>query len=185
MKKPASAAAVLILAGLAAFASVKIDVYESGADVIARATGLLDLPAPLGSAYCGGSPGVIPNGAIAPASGSICLGSGQGFTYPITGPTGFGVGPGRYADESTGNLFGFNASLGILATPTSVVDSQSIWRNTTLAQLGLQSGDLGTWYVGDQAITARASVPGPFGFLGVLAFWEWSRRLRHRIRSTR
>lgn len=184
MKLFPPAVAALLLSASPALASVEIRIFESGADVIAEAFGTLSLPSASGPTYCGGGPGVIPNGAIAPALGAVCVGSGQGFSYSITGPSSFGSGFGRYADESTGPVFGVNGALGLLATAGSTVNSRSIWRNADLADLGLQPGTLGTWQLGGEAITATAT-PGPLGILSVATGWVCARRLRRRINSAR
>lgn len=185
---PAAALAALLTTATSApaMAAVQITIYESGSNVIAEATGTLNLPPTSGTTHCGGAPGVLANGAISPALGAICVGSGQGYTYSLDGgPTSFGGSLGRSADESWGSLFGLNSSLGLLATAGSIVDSHSIWRNTTLADLGLQSGPIGTWklkHPGEGTITATAT-PAPLGLLGLGAMWAWARRLRRRIRE--
>lgn len=179
----AAITAALLLTASPAVASVQIRIFESGSDVIAEAIGSINLPPTSGGSHCGGAPGVLANGAISPALGAICVGSGAGFTYSLDGgPTNFGGGMGRSADESWGNLFGINGGLGLLATTVSQVDSQSIWRNTTLADLGLQPGPIGTWTLNQGTISATAT-PAPFGLLGLGAMWAWARRLRRRIRE--
>jgi hypothetical protein len=184
MKLFIPAASALLLSASPALASVQIRIFESGADVVAEAIGSLSLPPTTMTTHCGGAPGVIPVGAIAPALGAVCVGSGQGFSYSITGPTSFGAGFGRYADESTGPVFGVNGALGLLATAGPTVNSVSIWRNAGLADLGLQPGTLGTWQVGSESITATAT-PGPFGILAAVLGWSWARRLRRRIKGGR
>ena len=184
MKTLIPAASALLLFASPALASVQIRIFESGADVVAEAIGSLSLPVTTTTTHCGGAPGVIPFGAIAPALGAVCVGSGQGFSYTITGPTSFGVGLPRLADESTGPVFGVNGALGLLATAGPTVNSRSIWRNADLAALGLQPGTLGTWQVGSESITATAT-PGPLGILAAISGWSWSRRLRERIRRAR
>lgn len=167
-------------------AAVTITIAQQGPDVIARAIGTLDLPPSSNEAHCGGVPGLIQDGAIAPGIGAICLGSGSGYTYSISGPSTFGTGLGRYADSSDGGLFGLNSSLGILASKGTIIDSTSTWRNTSISDLGITPGDLGTWQLGhpgEGTITARAEVPGPLGFLGAAGLWSWSRRLRARVRA--
>lgn len=181
-----AATAALLLTASPAVASVQITIYQRGSNVIAEAIGSLNLPPTSSTSHCGGAPGVLANGAISPALGAICVGSGQGYTYSISGgPTTFGGSLGRSADESWGDLFGLNSSLDLLATAGPIVDSQSIWRDTTLADLGLQPGPIGTWTLNHPAegtITATAT-PAPLGLLGLSAMWAWTRRLRRRIRE--
>jgi hypothetical protein len=183
---PAAALAALLTTSAPAMAAVQITIYELGPDVIAEAIGTLNLPPTSSTSHCGGAPGVIAHGAISPALGGLCVGSGAGFVYSLDGgPTTFGGSIGRSADESWGDLFGINASLGLLATAGPIVDSQSIWRNTRLADLGLQPGPIGTWTLDHPAegtITAAAT-PAPLGLLGLGAMWGWARRLRRRIRE--
>ena len=177
-------ATALLVAAIPSLASVQVRIYEDGPDVIAEAIGNLDLPPSTTLAACGGTPGLTPNGAVAPAFGVICVGSGTGFAYSITGPASFGTGFGRYADSSSGGLFGVTGTLGLLATDGPRIRSRSTWTNTSLASLGLTPGDLGTWQLANgEQITARAEVPGPLGLLGVAAMWGWARRLRKRIRE--
>ena len=180
----------LLLAGCgadhnSAQAAVDITIMQEGPDVIARAFGTLDLPPSTINAHCGGVPGTIPDGAIAPDIGAICVGSGGGFAYSITGPSSFGAGPGRYADTSSGGLFGFNSALGILATSGTIIDSTSTWSGATLADLGISPGGLGTWQTPGGSVTARAEVPAPIGLLGVGAMLTWTRILRRKITEAR
>lgn len=189
MKHPILTAASLLLITTSAFpsmAAVSVTIAQHGPDVIARAIGTLDLPPASNEAHCGGVPGLIPDGAIAPGIGAICLGSGSGYAYSISGPNTFGTGPGRYADSSEGGLFGLNSSLGILATNSTIIDSISTWKNTSLSDLGITPGDLGTWQLGHSGegrITARAEVPAPLGLIGAAGLWSFSRRLRARVRA--
>lgn len=178
-------AAAVILFTSPALASVQISIYEVGPDVIAEAIGSLVLPPSTNTSHCGGAPNVIPYGAIAPSLGAICVGSGQGYTYSIAGPSSFGfeTSIGRYADESKGGLFGINGALGLLASDGTEINSQSIWRGTTLSGLGLEPGPIGKWQIGDDSITATA-VPGPLAALAAPLGWAWSRRLRNRIQAT-
>lgn len=181
-----SAATAALLTASLAVASVQITIYQSGPDVIAEAIGSLNLPPTSSTSHCGGAPGVLANGAISPALGAICTGSGAGFTYSLDGgPTNFGSSMGRSADESWGTLFGVNGSLNLLATAGSQVDSQSIWRNTSLADLGLQPGLIGTWTLDHPAegTIAVTATPAPLGLLGLGALWAWARQLRRRIRE--
>lgn len=182
----AALAALLTTATSApAMAAVQITIYERGSDVIAEASGTLNLPPISSTSHCGGAPRVIADGAISPALGAICVGSGAGFVYSLDGgPTTFGESIGRSADESWGSLFGINSSLRLMATAGPIVDSQSIWPNTRLSDLGLQPGPIGTWTLDHPAegtITAAAT-PAPLGLLGLGAMLGWARRLRRRIR---
>lgn len=169
-----------------ALASVQISIDQIGPDVIAKAVGRLNVPPSLTVAHCGGVPNLIPDGALAPAIGAVCVGSGSGFSYSIAGPSSFGAGFGRYADSSTGGLFGFNSALGILAADGNIINSSSTWQNTSLADLGLTPGNLGTWTVSnsnDQILVV--ATPGPLGIMGTLGLFGWSRKLRQRIRESR
>lgn len=179
---------LLVLAATAATAAVHVLIEEIGPDVVATAIGTLPslpaLPPGVAPTYCGGGPTVLPKGAIAPAAGALCLGQGPGFGYSIIGPSSFGTGNPRPADDSSGSLFGFNSSLGLLATASPQVNATAIWRGVSLAGIGLTPGPIGTWQVaGGDTITARAAVPGPLGLIGVITGWLWARQLRRRIRE--
>lgn len=189
MKHHILTAASLLLINTCAspsIAAVTITIAQHGPDVIARAIGTLNLSPTTNEAHCGGVPGLIPDGAIAPGIGAICLGSGSGYTYSISGPSTFGTGLGRYANSSDGGLFGLNSSLGILASNSTIIDSTSVWKDTSLSDLGITPGDLGTWQLGHSGegrITARAEVPAPLGLIGAAGLWSFSRRLRARVRA--
>lgn len=175
-------ASALLLFASPALASVQISIYEAGPDVIAEAVGSLDLSGIADVTHCGGGPGLITDGAIAPALGAVCTGSGQGFAYSITGTSSFGAGFGRYADESAGPLFGVNGALGLLAASGPTINSRSVWRNATLASLGLKPGQIGAWQLNGQPIEATAT-PGPAGPLAAAVGFGWAKRLRQRIRG--
>lgn len=182
MKRFLPLAASVLLFSSPAMASVQITIFEDGKNTIAEAVGSLDLPLSSTIAHCGGIPGLIPNGAVAPARSALCLGPAQGgFVYSITGPTAFGNSLGKHADESSGSFFGINGSIGIMALSSSEVNARSIWRNTSLKDLGIQPNSVNTWLVNNQEIKMVAT-PGPLPVLGAIGLFGWARKLRNRIR---
>lgn len=187
-RRSALTLATLLLVTAAA-ADVYITLTQSGPDVIARALGSLDLPPSPDIAHCGGTPGLFPSGAISPALGAICVGRGTGgFSYSIAGPSSFGPLWGQPATLSSGNFFGFSGTTGELVTASPEVDATSIWRNTTLADLGFtQFGPVAEW----STLTPNAErvslvvVPAPIAFLAPLFAFLAGRKLRQRIRASR
>lgn len=178
---PAFIAAAALLAS-PALASVQISIFQDGADTIAEAVGSLNLPPSVTLAHCGGAPGFISDGAISPIISAICLGPAQeAYTYPITGPSNFGLGIGKFADDSSGSFFGINGSLGLLATSDLNVNARSVWLNTSLADLGLKIGPVASWQAGDEQITMVAT-PAPLPLLGSISLFGWARKLRLRNR---
>lgn len=186
-KAAITVAALLLL--LPAAADVFITVFQNGPDVVARAVGTLDLPPSPTISHCGGTPGLFPSGAISPSLGALCLGKGTGgFSYSIAGPQSFGPLWGRPASLSSGNFFGFSGTTGELVTASPEVDAISIWRDTTLSDLGfLDFGPIAEWttlHPSPKRI-ALAVVPGPLAILAPLFAYRHSRILRQRLRSSR
>lgn len=189
MKRRFIPASVVLLAalGTGALAAVQIRIFELGPDVIAEAVGSLSLPPPVSTTptHCGGTPGLFPNGAIAPSIGAICVGRGSsGFSYSIAGPQTIGLGAARPADESSGELFGLNSTLSLLATAGPEVDARSTWRNASIQTLGLRR-ETTTWSLTNGETVTLEVVPAPMGLLGATGGWAFARRLRARIRRGR
>lgn len=167
---------------MASRGGVQITIAQEGADVVARAVGTLPPASSSSEIHCGGAPGLLPHGGLAPAIGGICLGSGPGWAYRITGPSSFD-GQVRLADASSGPLFGINGSLGLLASASPTVASSTTWLATSLANLGLQPGTTTTWQLPGGEEVELSVAPSPLGLLGVASGWQASRHLRRRIRG--
>jgi hypothetical protein len=95
-------------------------------------------------------------------------------------------------DLSSGDLFGILTDPYTLALPQGYVSNNplsgvSVYKNLTLAQLGLSPG-LSTWTWGSSGSATFDSinlevVPGPLPLSGAVAAYSWSLRLRKRIRK--
>lgn len=163
-------------------AAIQITIAQDGPHVVARAIGSLPPAVSSNELHCGGFPGLLPHGGIAPSIGAICLGSGAGWAYRVTGPSSID-GLARLADASSGSLFGVNGALGLLASASTTVNSSSTWHNITLADFGLQPGSIASWQVAGGEPITLAVAPSPLGILGAVCSWRASRQLRHRIRG--
>jgi hypothetical protein len=176
----------------AAQAAVDINIQETGNGIVITAKGSLLLPnTSAGSSTCGnGALGT--EGAINSLTASLCIGDSSQIAqfFPLLPPIqqSFGSGPLRLASSSSGNFFGIAGDLGIVGsnyTSGSMIQSFSVFPNTTLAALGIASfGDLGVWTLAgtNDTITVR-STPGPLAVLGLPIAYGASRRMRRRIQS--
>jgi hypothetical protein len=93
---------------------------------------------------------------------------------------------------SSGDLFGILTDPYTLALPkgyvsTNSLNGTSVYKNKTLALLGLSPG-LSTWTWGSPGSATFDSinlevVPGPFSLSGAVAAYAWGKRLRKKIRK--
>lgn len=189
----ALASAAFLTGERRAEAILTYNIYQSGADVVAQASGTLNLGTPNTVANCAS------NGGLDSSIAVVCTGPGTFLQmFPITGPTTFpgnvnifsgtGIGPETTGLSGVGNGFGINPSY-VSGQP---INSRSIFLNQTLASLGFNTtGLIGTWTLaegGDQInlvlgppAPAAASAPGPLPLLGAAAAFGFSRRLRRRV----
>lgn len=131
-------------------------------------------------------------GPAANGDGAVSLYSG------LTGPSAISTAGLLIPDgTSSGDLFGLFIDAGIrkLVLPQSYssgseLSGQSIFTDTTLAELGLPSGTtIWSWGSGDNADSLELrvdgidpdAVPSPLPLAGAAAAFSWSRRLRRRI----
>ena len=155
-------ATAIVASAYPARASVVLNIKEVGSDVLATASGSVDL-----SGLTNGGPTAF-NAAIRPSSAWVFLtpypGVTQGTVYNgVTGPSSFGSGTAfPNASTGSGDAFGlFGSSL--LFANTYVSGSQlqvtDRWNNATLASLGLSSGVyVYTWGTGAHADSLTINV---------------------------
>ena len=203
-------------------------IFQQGGDVRLDASGSLELP---GVAFDTGPFSTcsitIYNKPCYPfidvARGSLGTYSGpigstdstqSSYAYLLSGPTSFGLGvgagtvSGEYLSGARTLLCGgCNFRVPTIALEQGIgsgdtITSSVIFRNTTLAALGLYSeGLVGEWTLqphdGSDPYTAfdkvrvvvssggssGVDVPAPLGFLGVLSAFHWSRKLRKRVEA--
>ena len=168
-----------LLLGATAQAALIITIEEVGSNVVATASGTLnlaDLTTPGG--------GNFPNGAISPVNGWLIGGIGSYDTYNgATGGSAFGTGNPLLGDVSTGDVFGLYGDSDQIVTSTTYVSGTQIdgtvtWNNKTFASLGIDETSFTmTWGTGPTAdsLTVNAAVPEPatallFGIGGIGAF---------------
>ncbi len=188
----ASAAPIALLGALCpAQAVLTYNIYQSGVNVVAQASGSLNLPAPTGTPQCGAA------GAIISSAATICTGPNITLnSYTISGPTTFNGTVNRVGSTSvSGIATGFNGGSSILFldssyTAGSPIVSSATFNNTTLAGLGftISSGTLGTWTLAGTGDTISVVLgppatpaPGPLPLMGGVAAFAFSRHLRRRV----
>jgi hypothetical protein len=167
----AAIAAVLLLASVpgTADAGLVIDVFQSGGDVVATASGSLDLA----DLTYNSSATIIPG--VLPLIGSILIGppggDGSADIYNgFSGPTGFGAHMRTNASSGTGDIIGIQAALGDIFVPAGYVSGSPLsgsitFDNTTIAGMRMTPGTY-TWTWGpgadaDSLTVNIASVPEP------------------------
>jgi PEP-CTERM motif len=163
-------AAALLLASLpgTADAGLVIDVVQSGGDVVATASGSLDLA----DLTDFGSGDVIPS--VNPRIADLIIGppgGGPVDTYTgFSGPTNFGSHVITPTSSATGDIIGINGGLGYIFVPAGYVSGSALsgsmtLDNTTIAGMGMTSGTYTwTWGTGadaDSLTVNIASVPEP------------------------
>lgn len=172
---PTVAVLVFAMAGLGenAHAGVVVNINQVGDDVVATGSGTMDLTDLSFSGTVSGPTGIEPNQALisvgpAPGSGIADFYSGSS----VTGPTSWGSGGTTYPSSGSGDLFGVDGHLDLIAVPLGYISGSSLsgtdtFANSTLASLGLTPGTYTyTWGTGAHADTFvvdinMASVPEP------------------------
>lgn len=145
-------------------ASVVLNIVESGADVIATASGSVDL---IGLTNSGGT---AFNAAVRPSTAWVLLNAypaiTQGIFYSgVSGPASLGSGNAFVsATTGSGGAFGlFGSSLLLANTYVSGTQLQvsDIWKNTSLTALGLSTGAyVYTWGTGAHSDSLTINVGG-------------------------
>jgi hypothetical protein len=192
-----------ILAGLfcegvaLASSSMTITIEQVGSNVVATASGSVDLGGLTFGLISQGPAEVDPLGAV------LLVGSGGSFDldYRISGPTNFGSGVFTHASTGTGDAFAIDGFAGDIGVPVGYVSGTplfgtAVWDNSTLAALGLTPGTY-TWSWGSGAsadpVTVYAGVPAPSsipepassllvttGAIGVAVFtYRWTLHRKH------
>jgi hypothetical protein len=193
----AAIAAALLVAFLASGttnAGVVINVYQSGGNVVASASGSLDLTGltDLGSGYTF-DPGITPNDAdvLTTAAGSESpFVAGVEFYTGYSGPASLGPGGPTGASSESGDALGINVILNgttpvlvvplgyASGTPLSATDT---FDGTTIAGMGLTPGIYNyTWGTGPGQIFTINVAPEPSTLLlggmavgfGLIAAWR-------------
>ncbi len=176
MKKTSIAISIIaaLLLGATAQAALVISIEEVGNDVVATASGTLNI-ADLTNTGSGGSQ---PSGYLNPAGGWLIGGDDSFYYYSgATGASSLGTGGVKVGDSVTGDVFGLLVSQNyILISQTYVsgaqIDGTATWNNQTFATLGLDETSFTmTWGSGATAdsMTVTAAVPEPAtaGLLGI------------------
>jgi hypothetical protein len=167
----AAIATALLLASVpvTADATLVVDMFQSGGNVVATASGSLNLADLTYSSSAGVIPGVLPNIAsiiIAPPGGD---GSADIYTS-FSGPTSFGAHLRTVASSGTGDIIGIQGALGDIFVPAGYVSGSALsgsmtFDNTTIARMLMTPGTY-TWTWGsgadaDNLTVNIASVPEP------------------------
>jgi hypothetical protein len=200
--------AVLLLSPGQANAILTYNIFESDGDVIIQTNGALNLPpSQLAEGSCGF------NSYVFGGQAEICTGGflSEVASYSISGPSTFLLGsvactgwcnvqvPRFYPADSWSGLHTHLSGLfgHILMDPTYVSGSPIVSRATfnarTLADLDITAeGLIGTWTLaetGDKIKvfvgSSATGVPGPLTLFGAAAAFGWSRRLRHRLSTSK
>jgi PEP-CTERM motif len=166
----AAIAAVLLLASVprTADAGLVIDVFQLGGDVVATASGSIDLT-DLTYSF---SSGVNPN--VNPRIATVIIGPPGGGPVDIyrgfSGPTNFGSHVITRTSSATGDIIGVDGGLGEIDVPAGYVSGSALsgsmtLDSTTIAGMGMTSGTY-TWTWGsgadaDSLTVNIASVPEP------------------------
>lgn len=192
MKMRIAATAALLVASLAgtADAGYVIDVTQVGSNVVATASGSIDLT---GLTFDSTGPS---GSVVGPADGTLAFGTLMATTDQYTGASGppsFGSGASNVASSGTGDFVGVVLGGRDILVPTGYVSGQSLsgsatWDGTTFAGLGITPGTYTyTWGSGPDAdsLTINVGVPEPsslvlVGTAALAGVGLWSRRRRRR-----
>ena len=185
----AAALALTFCAGQAYASEATIDITQDGANVVATASGDIDLTG------LSENPGTGSQSAfVQPGYAAILLGSGTyDVYYGVTGPSSFGSGGTTDASSGSGGPLGLFSFNNYLDVPDGFVSGSSISAtatldSTTIAGLGLKPGTYNyTWNDGSNSLTVviGEAVPEPstwamilIGFAGLgFAGYRRSRQL--------
>lgn len=170
------------------FAGINIFISQQGSDVVATASGSLNID---NLTYYALEPSQPAQVLATHASVDLGINSVDQDVYQAdSGPVAFGSGGSQiFADSATGDPFavdGFNG-LPLIAVPTGYtsgtqIDSSATWLNKNLEDLGLTPGNYIFGWVGDSVTVQVVPEPGVSAALagaGVLLFAALYRRKRH------
>lgn len=187
MKTTALLIATSTLTAISANAGLNIVIQEQGANVIASASGSLNIDNLNPYASEPQQPA-----QIKPVQASIDLGVSSGQTDVYTGdsgPVSFGDGTDQvFADSFSGDYFGVSTVEGVpyIALPDNYttgtdITSAATWLNSTLDSLGITPGTYIFGWSGDSVTVNVVPEPGTWGALagaGVLMATVFYRRRR-------
>lgn len=167
--------------------AVIIDIVESGADVVATATGTINTA---GLTFVSSASTTV---GVTPSVSRIRAGTGSAIDlYSVTFTSSSAIGSSSSftaASSGTGSVFGISSST-LLDLPSgyvsgAAINSTATWNSTTFAGLGLTQGSYDfTWGAGGNAdsITVNVgAVPEPSAYAAIagvslLGFAAWRRR---------
>ena len=149
-------------------ASVVIDIYQKGGDVLAAGTGTIDLTDLVFEGTAAS------RATVTPANGIVLVGPGpSGPALPdldayagASGPASFGSGGAKGASVGSGSFFGVLGVLGFIEVPLDYVSGtplsgSSTWDGQTLASLGLTPGTyVYSWGTGADADSLTVNIEG-------------------------
>jgi hypothetical protein len=186
---------ILLVGGLIALASparaaLTINIQQFGSDVVATASGSLDLSG-LGLVTSSGSTSID---LLYPTAGTIAVGTpGSSTVYTGFSTVGsLGSGGFTVANSHTGTLTEADKADGYIFLPHNYssgtqLNGTATWSNTTFSALGLTPGAslVYSWSGDSITVNAVTSVPEPatailpmLGTLFLLAIWRQRRSLR-------
>lgn len=186
---------ILLVGGLMALATparaaLTIDIQQFGGDVVASASGSLDLSG-LSLVTSSGSTSIA---LVYPSAGTIAVGT-PGSSTVYTGFSTIGsLGSGGFtaANSYTGTLTEADKADGYIFLPHNYssgtqLNGTATWTSTTLSTLGLTAGSSLVYSWSGDSITVNVLTPVPepamamlpaFGTLLLLAIWQRRRSLR-------
>lgn len=186
---------ILLVGGLMALANparaaLTIDIQQFGGDVVASASGSLDLSG-LSLVTSSGSTSIA---LVYPSAGTIAVGT-PGSSTVYTGFSTIGsLGSGSFtaANSYTGTLTEADKADGYIFLPHNYssgtqLNGTATWTSTTLSTLGLTTGSSLVYSWSGDSITVNVLTPVPepamamlpaFGTLLLLAIWQRRRNLR-------
>lgn len=180
-----SAAAVLLMPAAANATPYVVKLVEQGTNVVATGSGAFDLTDLTSNTSFIGNWGY--SAALGPTYPDISLGPSSNYSLldaytGFTGPSNFGVGPGAFTNNGTGNVVEIsnNSDQAALFVPGGYVSGTALtsgatWNNASFASFGVTPGTyVWTWGEGrDQSFTLdignAVSVPEPAA-LGMFSF---------------
>jgi hypothetical protein len=165
----AALALAVVAPGGPAQASVTIDIYQSGSDVITTETGTIDLTGLSFLASGSQTPGLVPSIA------EVLLGSSRNFDYytGAVGPSSFGPGSKFVpASSASGDVSGVIGAHRIIVVPAGYVSGTFLSATDTCAgqsfsSVGLTPGTY-TYTWSSDSLTVLISVPEPPSILPVV-----------------
>lgn len=173
----AIASLILLLTAQVTSAAVTVNIYESGGDVVAEASGTIDT-----SGLVGPGPGGEPSGILNDGSNFIAiLGSVPRAVYDLSFSSEAPFGPPAFAsaDSSSGQSFGIDATPGgdgiylpdgyVSGAPIS---AGSTWVGQTLAGLNLTPGSYSfAWATDSVTFVISSAAPGTAQSIPVSPLW--------------